>query len=258
MLTKGALYCKGVENCFTWNIPCKTGPRPQPAGPGAVFWGPGWVGTHLRCRPHDPGHWPPGPRATAQGSRTRARGPNLATHAPGSADQGARTTHQATRSWVFVTQDHKHGRPGITNTNTASEARPAAPGAGSADRAPGSAGGGHQGAGRGSRTMATRPRRYGTRTTAQASIGRGRGPGSAGGQAGGFTRHKHPGPMGGRCDTRRKKARHQGGLGSGKTRRIRQACRPARPARPGRRRPGPGRGPGRPPRARPRYPGPAG
>ena len=250
MLTKGALYCKGVENCFTWNIPCKTGPRPQPAGPGAVFWGPGWVGTHLRARAHETVDRPPGPRATAQGSRTTAHGPNLARHAPGSAHQGARIAHQATRSWVFVTR--------ITNTGdqaTQTQTRPASahqvtrPGGqlhqvqGARTRHQAARPGGHQGAGRGSRITATRRRRYGTGTTAHASIGRGRGPGSAGGQAGGFPRHKHAGPMGGRCDTRRKKARHQGGLGSGKTRRIRQAGQQLRPARPACGRPCPARRP---------------
>ena len=97
-----------------------------------------------------------------------------------------------------------------------------------------------------------------TRATRQASVGRLRWPSSGSHQGGGFPRHKHADPMGGRCDTRHKKTRRAAGFGSGESGHARRASRPARPARPGPGRPGPGRGPGRRRRARPPRPGAAG
>ncbi len=147
MLTKGALFpSPGVKTVSRETYRVKQGQGPRSLRPGPFFQAPGWVGAHLRARAHATVDADQAARPTGHGSRTRARAPGTATRWPPGTHQGARITHQATRSWVYVTR--------ITNTGdqaTQTQTRPPAPGPGSADH-------GHQGADQGGRHAVRGPR----------------------------------------------------------------------------------------------------
>lgn len=77
---RGPFFLPGVKKCFTQHMPCETGLKPATPATRPVFWGPGWVGTHLRARTRGPwttahGSRPPATRSTARESIDLDRGP---------------------------------------------------------------------------------------------------------------------------------------------------------------------------------------